>query len=570
MSRKQRPVTRHPFLVPLILFLAAVLIRLVDANALDKKLWVNFVSDSAKYQRWATGISRGEAPSGVFNMAPLYPYLLAFMYRMSGVAQTGILTLQAFFGSLSVVFVYLTAKIAFNERAALVSGMIALLYGPALFYDGLILSESTQYLLYSALIFFLVRCLLKQAWRDYITAGALAGLCALGRASMLAVLPFVIVLILVGSKKKRETALRAAGMVAMTILMLLPATAHNIRNGDAVLVTSNFGLNLFIGNNPGADGRYNTPRGLSLDEDFAGTRVAEILTGKKLKPSGVSGFWTGKALEHIADDPLRAIRLTLLKFARFFEGYEIPQAENYYYLRGRFPALKIAFLPFWIVAPLGLTALIVTLRENRSSRLLLVFIFAYALSIVPFFVIARFRLLVVPAMLAGSGYACLHLYSCVKGGHGAAAFRAGALLVLLIVLVMLPGASENKIRDRSLTMMNEGLFYYGARNMRAAEAQFKRAIELDPGNVLALNNLSGIYYSMGRVDEAVEIIERSIRVDSTQGLPHYNLGMVYEKRGDMERAVEKYRKALSLMPYSAKVRKRLETLTSDGGGEAPE
>jgi len=305
-------------------------------------------------------------------------------------------------GSAAVLMIYFSAKNVFGEKPAIVSGILALLYGPTLLYDGLVLSESLQYFLYATLIYLLLKCFSKKEWYYFVMAGMVFGLCILGRASVMIVFPFIFIFY-ISKKMLRRKVFHLSLFTIFGLVTTIPAMVHNMKQGDNVLITSNFGLNFYIGNNADANGRYMEPKGLSLDEDFTGRRIAEKIQGKSLRPSEVSSFWFQLALSYIRENPLRFMKMTCLKFLRFFEGYEIPQAEDYYYLKRFLPMMKICIIPFWVIAPLGLTALVATWKRKISSRFLLTFIISYALSIIPFFVLGRYRLLIVPALLIGSG-----------------------------------------------------------------------------------------------------------------------------------------------------------------------
>ena len=65
-------------------------------------------------------------------------------------------------------------------------------------------------------------------------------------------------------------------------LLVAPVTARNIAvEGDAVLISANAGLNLYIGNNDHARGSYNLPAGVWFEpgdplDDFAGNRLGRL------------------------------------------------------------------------------------------------------------------------------------------------------------------------------------------------------------------------------------------------------------------------------------------------------
>jgi tetratricopeptide (TPR) repeat protein len=548
-------------LPPLSLFLIALIFRLINLNAIDERLWINFLSDALKYQLWAQRLLNGTDMTGVFPMGPLYPYLISLIYRLSGsVSHTAILVLQAVTGSAAVLMIYLSAKDAFGKRPAFVSGILALLYGPSLLYDGLVLSESVQYFLYATFILLILKCFSKKEWYYFIMAGIVFGLCILGRASVIVVLPFIVFLYL-SRRMMRRRMIHLSLFVVFTMLTIMPVTVHNLRHGDKVLVSSNFGLNFYIGNNEQANGRYMEPKGLSLNEDFTGKRIAEKIQGKSLKPTEVSSFWFQMALRYIKEHPYRSVKLICLKFLRFFEGYEIPQAENYYYLKNFLPMMKICIIPFWIIAPLGFTAFVTTWKRKVSSRLILIFIISYSLSIIPFFVIGRYRLLIVPALLVGSGYTVLSLYEGIRKKRFEV--MSGLLILLFFSFVTLPVLSENRKKDRASAFVNHGMYhiYYG--DMLEAEKFFKKALTVYPFCCKALNNLAGVYFSTGRTDVAIRIYKKSAAIDSFQGSPHLNLGIIYQRLGMIDVARAEFEKAVSLGPFSIKAREYLDGILAN-------
>ena len=93
----------------------------------------------------------------------------------------------------------------------------------------------------------------------------------------------------------------------------------------------------------------------------------------------------------------------------FWHGHEVGRNQDLYYARNFSSLLSmllwkssIAF-PFGVLAPLALLGIGLLWREGLhrepGSALLLLFLLSYALSVVLFFVTARYRLPVVPVLL---------------------------------------------------------------------------------------------------------------------------------------------------------------------------
>jgi tetratricopeptide (TPR) repeat protein len=72
--------------------------------------------------------------------------------------------------------------------------------------------------------------------------------------------------------------------------------------------------------------------------------------------------------------------------------------------------------------------------------------------------------------------------------------------------------------------------------MEEAEAALARAVELEPRNLRALNNLAAVYARGSNTGKTIETLERAVAVDSTYTLALANLAYAYLKNGDHARA----------------------------------
>jgi Flp pilus assembly protein TadD len=82
-----------------------------------------------------------------------------------------------------------------------------------------------------------------------------------------------------------------------------------------------------------------------------------------------------------------------------------------------------------------------------------------------------------------------------------------------------------------------------ARRPEEAIAEFRRALEFDPGFRKAANALGYRYAQLGRHTDAVICFESVVRLDAADAIAHYNLGFNYDKTGALEKAVESFRTA---------------------------
>ncbi len=83
-----------------------------------------------------------------------------------------------------------------------------------------------------------------------------------------------------------------------------------------------------------------------------------------------------------------------------------------------------------------------------------------------------------------------------------------------------------------------------------AEAEVKRAEELDPLNLFIKIQVGWIYLWEGQFDRAMAQWQKVVELDESFSMAHYNLGMGYAAKGKYPEAIAAYRKALSLEDHA--------------------
>jgi lysophospholipase L1-like esterase len=114
--------------------------------------------------------------------------------------------------------------------------------------------------------------------------------------------------------------------------------------------------------------------------------------------------------------------------------------------------------------------------------------------------------------------------------------------------------------DYAVAWNNTGLKLVAEGRLDAAEAHYRRAIEIRPGYGKAYGNLGALLLRQGRLDDAIAQLERALEVQPTLPEAHHNLARAFEARGERERAVREYREALRLQPNLVPSREALRAL----------
>ena len=123
-----------------------------------------------------------------------------------------------------------------------------------------------------------------------------------------------------------------------------------------------------------------------------------------------------------------------------------------------------------------------------------------------------------------------------------------------------PGLTEMRAAARRALELDEGLgeahvamgiihFFYEW-NWPAAEREFRRATELNPGDPHAWHMLANWLRAMNRAEEAVAARERALALDPLNARTAITLGNDYMAAGRPDRAVEVYRRGIDLDPMN--------------------
>ncbi len=460
--------------------------------------------DAATYDRWARALAfGGDAGPTTLMQSPVYPWFLSLIYRAFGPELAAIRIAQALLGTASCVLVMIATRRAFRSNAAaLVSGLIAALYAPLIFYEGILL-PATLVVFLTALFAAIMLGGERPGPRRLVAAGAALGAAAAANPPTLLLFPFALLHVYSAGEKRRVL----AGALALSLgvaAAVAPLTIRNaVRTGEFIPLTSGAGINFYHGNNPGANGFYQVPayRGVPLggtpeEQSVNMEAVASRETGRALSPAEVSDFWLRAGLEHARENPGAWASLLWRKFQFFWNAYERANVENFYFHRRFAGILSLPLLTFGLVAPLGLLGVFLARERWRKLWLLYGGILAYLAVALAFYVLARYRLPVVVFLIPFAGAACAELGALTRGRRVAElALSLAALAVIAFFTNMTvardtPGGVSNH-------HVRAGNAYVARGDTTRAVAEYRRALELNGENEAAARALEGLRRGTG-------------------------------------------------------------------------
>jgi Tfp pilus assembly protein PilF len=286
------------------------------------------------------------------------------------------------------------------------------------------------------------------------------------------------------------------------------------------------------------------------------------------------------------DHPLDALMLYLKKFGLFWRKEEIGLNIDYDLSRKLAPVLQFPFVSFGLVAPLAVLGMILSARRRDDTFLGILFVVASMVSVMAFFIAARYRMCVVPFLIIFSAFS-LQWFVKVVGARSfkaATAFAASFVVLWMGINLGFPGlikidaVSKIHYRNLGLAHIREGRPELGAIELEKAisfdpeyaEAHsglgfalqrqgkldeaighFQKALALKPELDEAHNNLGAILLQQGRLDEAIEHFRQVLRIKRDHVLALQNLGAALVRKGQAEAAIRHLSEALRLQPDSA-------------------
>jgi len=589
------------------LFLLAWLLRLVHLFTIrDTPFFSILILDPRLYDEWAGRIAAGNIlGSGPFFQDPLYPYLLGGLYALAGHSYTAAVFVQGLLGALVAPMVYAGAVPWFGKPAARLSGLMAALYLPSIFYEGLILKTWLAVVLVSLLLMLLSRLKPDGSRRGWWTAGVVLGLACLTRGNLVLLLPVLVLWVLFGlntAEERSRVRTAAASLALGAILVLALSTIHNRIAGDEwIITTSNAGQNFYLGNNALNDtGQYARlpfvdPNPLHEERDFASEAMRR--TGTDLSPGQRSRYWFGEGLDWIGSDPGGWLRLTIKKGRIYWGAYEIPDNLDYYLYRETAPVLRLPVPGFGLVAPLALLGAAFCFRRQGWPRLLLLFVVVYSLSVILFFVFSRFRMPMMPALFVLAGHAAVELFQRCRQ---ALADRSGGLrvvsaigfLLVCFLAVNVPVRAvagswsyrlantlglPTRLETSSPAHFNLGVAYAALakesddaeRYLGLAEQELRKALSEEQRFAKVYIELGKVLARQQRNVEAIEVYRAAAETETGLYRVQHSLGLLYRRVDDLASAESAFREALRIHPRHGVSATRLgEVLLERGRPEA--
>jgi Tfp pilus assembly protein PilF/4-amino-4-deoxy-L-arabinose transferase-like glycosyltransferase len=556
--------TERTLLTHAVVFAVGLGVRLLHVWQMRDTLFFSvLMGDSRGYDAWARQVAAGDwIGREVFYQAPLYPYFLASLYWLAGHDLLVVRLVQALLGAGACVALSLATTRLFSPRAGVIAGLMLALYPPAIFFDGLIQKSVLDVFLVCVTLAIAARIGVdgeRRGW--WVVLGLASGALALTRENALVLAAVLVTWAFL--RARRDAVMFAAGLA----IALLPVAARNYAVGGGLyLTTSQFGSNLYIGNNPRADGSYMSlrdGRGSPEFERVDATALAEQAMGRSLSPNEVSNYWLRQTWVYVSSQPQRWLALLVRKARLLVSRSEVIDTESQEsHAEYSWPLRVISRIwHFGVLLPLVIVGVSVSWRRRRTLTVFYALAMTYAVSVMVFYVVARYRLPLVPLLIP---FAAAGLLAVLR--IGPATLAAAVLAAVIANWPLHTAASQQAITENNLgaALQEDG-------RLDEAIARYRRALELDPDYVPAMNNLGTALRAAGRADDALVTYDKALTSGGAGDASiHLNRGNISMQQGRLTEAVTSFRQALALDPQSTHARQSLANALYDSGTAAIE
>ncbi len=448
-------------------------------------------TDTHRFHATAERLAAGDwrLAGQAYEQGPLYPYAIAALYRALGPDARAVRGAQALLGAGACLLVFGLARRLLPAGFAFAAAALYALYGYAVFMESLLLDASLLAFLYLALALCLARGADGGGSGWLVGAGLALGAAIATRPNAALLLPFAALALATGSPAPARARPRAAAfalLAAGVALPVLPFALRNLSEGLPPLHLSSQGRKVLVASNvpdaPGA-GWVITPQ------------AEAILAGPDRGAPAAIAELARLAIERPADFAL----LQLRKLHALFASYEIPNVANFYLWRESSRWLSALPVGIHAISALALPGIALCWRR-REARIPLLLAAGVAASVLPFYVIARFRMPLVPLLCLFAGATLEAAWRALRGRDRRRATRLAAAVAASAVVTTSPVAERIEPGShRSL-----GVLYEQAGRLDAAAAQYRRALAKRPRYARAAEDLVCLELERGGFAVAAE------------------------------------------------------------------
>lgn len=576
MSRK-----REPLPAPLVygsIFIASWLVRLAYlAQMARTPAFLIPLIDAGEYHALAVAWAEGQRLPKLAWQPWFYPLVLAQWYRIFGASILAAKLLQITVGSITcMVAAALAYEISPRRSSRWAAGLAAAFYGPLIYHDGELLAEPWAALWLTLAIWLALRYRRAPGWLEASLVGALGALSLFTRPPLVA--GWIICAGMIACRACGGTVGRLGRKVPGWIIRLTGAAApdhlplckgmghlfallviglissvpfllaiHSATNSPRLLPTSG-GINFYIGNSADPCRTINIRPG----HEWENLVAWPLLYGAR-SAAAQDAFFRYRVRADIRAHPGVFLRNLGSKTLQFVSSREISRNVEIYAVSAGSSLLRALVwragrfgFPFGLLA--GCAVLGIWHSRPRSSWVVAV-VGMYAAAIILVHVCDRYRIPVIPALIALAGVMVPAGLDALRARNWRWILTKGGGVALVASLVSLPGpfcAETLNYQAELFRLIAASADRMGEPGVAAVYA--RRALEEDPCEAHAWNLLGVLSVRGGDRLQAAQAFQRALACDPAHSPAWFNLGRMAAQEGDNEMALARFRQGLQFAP----------------------
>lgn len=345
-----------------------------------------------------------------FGPSPLYAYFLALVHLITNKNYLMLQIIQSIISAFSVIPLIFLAKKIFNEKTALIVGLLYCFHPGFIFYN-IMVHEFTLTVFFILTILYLMVYYSDKRW-SLVSIGILTGLGILIRVTILFVIPAFFIYLILKKERIKKIFLKLFIILLLAIIVISPwiYRGYKIYN-RFIFITLSSAEHLWRGNNPLASGTSYTKDGDSIlsaaGEDFRNKLFS-------LNEIEQNDFFKEEAIKYIKTHPLDFFKLTFKKFIYFWSFS--PQTGQLY-SRSWLIIYKLLYYSLAFFFVLGVYFILKNRYYVNISILVFLFIFFMMTSFVHslYYVETRHRWMIEPLLMIVTSYGIQKIFSKNKG-----------------------------------------------------------------------------------------------------------------------------------------------------------
>jgi len=600
---KQPPDRTSLFLI--IILVAAIGMRIFYfiQNSANNPLFGEAVSDAGVYYDWAREIASGNfIHDGVFYMAPLYPYIMAGIFKVFGESISSVVIVQHVVGVINLFLIYMVSKVVFGKKAAIVALIFAVLHAPFVFYESKMLLPTFTVFFYLLSLFLLLKQdAQKPNYPLTFITGLVLGIAVIHRPNILLFIPLVLAWYFIHHKPVFKKDMQKRGqstpdfqhdtiknqqpepkrlsglqswlghspflqcvlLLIGVLIPILPVTIHNYNaSGEFIPLTCNTGINFYYGANKDAAPTFTRRESISDSiekEEEKAKEIAELAEKRELGPKEVSAYWMKRGFAEITGDFPRWLSYEINKLYWLINTYEIPNNYNLPFEKKHVPSLLLFFVPFGLISLLGLVGIVLANKKDSRIILLLFYLASLFIGLMIFTVVSRFRIPLTAVLVGFAGFGVVEYLKALKNRnydlHSSKRYLAATLVIVIFAIPTL--YPYRKTTNQASTYYTLGILAFRDGEYKQAIKYQELALQTYPIYADAYNNMGSCYKQLGDLDKAIEMYDKASEVNPKYSASRFNAGLVYMERKEFQPAIVKFRDAIAINPRYFKAKMNL-------------